>query len=128
MWRKKFSSTIDFGLMTVLLPVREITCSQITGFTDSTQTIFPPFWQTVFVGGNKIIHSPVWMRFLPLRIQTVDIHSTHTSPKDTEESMVFHMSCDTTQHRTFKTTFRVGWLMNCKQKNRRESSHRGSQR
>jgi hypothetical protein len=45
-----------------------VACSQITGFTDSTQTIFPPFWQTVFVGGNKIIHSSVWMRFLPLRI------------------------------------------------------------
>jgi hypothetical protein len=48
--------------------MREIACSQITGITDSTQTLWPPRWQTIFVGGNKIIQGPVWMRFLPLRI------------------------------------------------------------
>jgi hypothetical protein len=55
----------------------------------------------------------------------VDIHSTHAPPKDPEERMVFHMSCDTTQHRAFETTFCVGWLMNCKQTNR---GHEGSQK
>jgi hypothetical protein len=107
--------------------MRAIACSQITGFTDSTQTVCPPFWQTVFVGGNKVTHSPVRMRFLPPRIQMVDEYSTCASPKDTEERMVFHMSCDTTQHRALETTHCVGWLMNCKQTSRgRESSHEGS--
>jgi len=41
--------------------------------------------------------------------------------------MVFHMSCDTTQHRALETTHCVGWLLNCKQTSRgRESSHEGS--
>jgi hypothetical protein len=107
--------------------MRAIACSQITGFTDSTQTVCPPFWQTVFVGGNKVTHSPVRMRFLPPRIQMVDEYSTCAPPKDTEERMVFHMSCDTTQHRALETTHCVGWLMNCKQTSRgRESSHEGS--
>ena len=43
-----------------------IACSQITGLTHSTQTLRPSFWQMVFVFGDKIIHSPVWMLFLPL--------------------------------------------------------------
>src|SRR6516164_2767636 len=57
----------------------------------------------------------------------VDEYSTRAPPKDTEERMVFHMSCDTTQQRALETTHCVGWLMNCKQTSRgRESSHEGS--
>ena len=57
----------------------------------------------------------------------VDKYSTRAPSKDTEERMVFHMSCDTTQHRALETTHCVGRLMNCKQTSRgRESSHEGS--
>ena len=47
----------------------------------------------------------------------VDKYSTRAPSKDTEERMVFHMSCDTTQHRAFETTFCVGWLMKRQQTN-----------
>jgi len=57
----------------------------------------------------------------------VDKYSTRAPPKDTEERMVFHMSCDTTQHRALETTHCVGRLMNCKQTSRgRESYHESS--
>jgi hypothetical protein len=47
----------------------------------------------------------------------VDKHSTRAPTKDTEKRMVFHMSCDTTQHRASETTYCVGWLMKCQQTN-----------
>src|SRR6516165_6902225 len=62
----------------------------------------------------------------------MDKYSTRATPKDTEERMVCHMSCDTTQHRALETTFCLGWLMKCQQTNhggesrctsRREPSH-----
>ena len=64
----------------------------------------------VFIVGDKIIHSPIWMRFLPLGVQMVYVHSASAPAKDTEECMVDRMSRDATQRGTFETAFCVGGL------------------
>src|SRR5271170_4250922 len=51
----------------------------------------------------------------------VYIHSTGAPAENTKERVVGHMSCDTTQRRTFETTFRVGGL------NRQQTSYRTGQ-
>jgi len=48
----------------------------------------------VFVLGDKIIHRTVGMRFLPLCVQMVHIHSTGAPAKDAEKRMVGHVSGD----------------------------------
>jgi len=62
----------------------------------------------VFVLGDKIIHRTVGMRFLPLCVQMVHIHSTGAPAKDAEKCMVGHMSGDATQRRALEATFGVG--------------------
>jgi len=91
-------------------------CAHVT-VPDSAQTFRPTFRQMVFIVGDKIIHGAVWMRFLPLGVQMVDIHPTCAPTKNTEKCVVSHMSCDATQRSPFEATLSVGSL-NGQQTNR----------
>ena len=78
------------------------------GVADGGQTVRPSCREMVFLVGDKIVHRAVRMRFLPLRIQLVDIHAAGAPAKDAEERMMDRMPGDAAQRGAFETTFCIG--------------------